>query len=195
MSWYREKRRYFAIYQYITQYIAIYHDISRYIPIYRDILRYIGSKIGDISDIISDISPILDPIYRDISMIYHDILIYWIISCNISRYIMKWYIAIYHIGDISRDISIYSIYSIDYWQNWYIRKYYFRVIYRYITNITKIYHWYIEYFCKKIWFEIFKKYFALFYRIRYIEIYHFYEYIAKKTQMWYIMIYPNISHM
>ena len=127
--------------------------------------------------------------------VYHDILIYWIISCNISRYIMKWYIAIYHIGDISRDISIYSIYSIDYWQNWYIRKYYFRVIYRYITNITKIYHWYIEYFCKKIWFEIFFKYFALFYRIRYIEIYHFYEYIAKKTQMWYIMIYPNISHM
>ena len=96
-----------AIFCDISIYHAIYRDISRYIVIYSDISRYIGSKIGDISDIISDISPIFDPIYRDISRIYHDISIYLIISCNISRYIMKWYIAIYHIWNISRDISIY----------------------------------------------------------------------------------------
>ena len=96
-----------AIFCDISIYHAIYRDISRYIAIYPDISRYIRSKIGDISNLKSDISPILDPIYRDISMIYHDILIYLIISSNISRYIMKWYIAIYHIWDISRDISIY----------------------------------------------------------------------------------------
>ena len=85
----------------ISIYQSIYRDIFRYITIYQvQNRRYIKKQNRYIADFGPDISWYI----IDISWYIIDISRY----INIFNYIMR-YIAIYHIGDILRDLFIYYI--------------------------------------------------------------------------------------